>query len=93
MSESFSELLSIYRVKTESFRRDLYVSHRPNIKTILDTDILTLNDLVQNMNELEQEIFELENKAVKYWPPSMQDTLNNEYIVFEEFKNYCKKNL
>jgi hypothetical protein len=45
------------------------------------------------MNELEQEIFELENKAVKYWPPSMQDTLNNEYIVFEEFKNYCKKNL
>ena len=45
------------------------------------------------MNELEQEIFELENKSVKYWPPSMQDTLNNEYIVFEEFKNYCKKNL
>ena len=35
----------------------------------------------------------LENKSVKYWPPSMQDTLNNEYIVFEEFKNYCKKNL
>ena len=68
-------------------------AHRPNIKTILDADILTLNDLVQNMNELEQEIFELENKAVKYWPPSMQDTLNNEYIVFEEFKNYCKKNL